>query len=127
MRPVPLSWLNSACSPSTTSGWSAANAREPLSPCSSPLQWPTRIVRFGFGYTAFSIRIASIIMIVPVPLSVAPDAASHESKCAESITYSSGFSAAAISAIVLNTGTSPRKRRLRVDAQHRPLLFSARR
>ena len=38
------------------------------------------------------IRIASSIVIVPVPLSVAPDDPSHESKCDESTTYSSGFS-----------------------------------
>ena len=48
-RPVPLSWLNSAWSPASTSGWSSVNAFEPTSPSSSPVQWPTRIVRFGFG------------------------------------------------------------------------------
>ena len=37
-------------------------------------------------------RIASSIVMVPVPLSVAPLPASHESRCAESITYSFGFS-----------------------------------
>ena len=46
-------------------------------------------------------------MSVPVPLSVAPDDPSHESKCAERITYSSGFSRPRIVAIVLNAGTSP--------------------
>ena len=35
---------------------------------------------------------ASIIMMVPVPLSVAPEPPSHESKWAESITYSLGSS-----------------------------------
>ena len=52
----------------------------------------------------------SIIMTVPVPLSVAPDAPSHESKCAESMTYSSGFSVPGIVAMVLNTGCSPSRR-----------------
>ena len=49
ISPVPLSWLNSAWSPLRISGWSAANADDPISPSSSPLQWPTRIVRLGFG------------------------------------------------------------------------------
>ena len=53
-------------------------------------------------------RIASSMVMVPVPLSVAPEPPSHESKCAESITYSSGFSEPLISAITLNTGISPR-------------------
>ena len=43
-------------------------------------------------------RIASIIVIVPVPLSVAPCEPSHESKCAESRTYSFGFSVPLIDA-----------------------------
>ena len=45
-------------------------------------------------------------MIVPVPLSVAPDPPSHESRCADSTMYSSGFSLPGIVAIVLNSGTS---------------------
>ena len=85
-------------------------AREPFSPCSSPPQCPTRMVRFGRGYTCFRIRIASSIVTVPVPLSVAPEEPSHESKWAESMTYSSGFSVPGMTAIVLNTGTSPRAR-----------------
>ncbi len=84
------------------------NAREPLRPCSSPPQWPTMMVRFGWGYTCFSIRIASSMTTVPVPLSVAPEEPSHESKWAESITYSFGFSLPGITAMVLCTGTSPR-------------------
>ena len=52
-------------------------------------------------------RIASIIVIVPVPLSVAPCEPSHESKCAESRTYSFGFSVPLIMPSVLYTGTSP--------------------
>src|SRR5262249_3159358 len=48
-RPVPLSWLNRACSPFMTPGWSSVNAVEPLSPCSSLAQWPTMIVRLGRG------------------------------------------------------------------------------
>ena len=51
---------------------------------------------------------ASSMVMVPVPLSVAPEPASHESKCADSITYSSGSSLPGIVAIVLNTGPSPR-------------------
>ena len=66
------------------------------------------MVRLGFGYTNFKIRMASIIVSVPVPLSVAPCAASQESKCADSITYSSGFSVPLISAMVLNEGTIPK-------------------
>ena len=53
-------------------------------------------------------RIASIMVSVPVPLSVAPCAPSQESKCAESITYSSGFSVPFISAMVLKEGTMPK-------------------
>ncbi len=44
---------------------------------------------------------ASIMTKVPVPLSVAPVPPSQESKCAESTTYSSGFSVPLISASVL--------------------------
>ena len=51
---------------------------------------------------------ASSMVIVPVPLSVAPDPPSHESKCAESITYSFGNSVPGMVAIVLKTGPSPR-------------------
>jgi hypothetical protein len=51
---------------------------------------------------------ASIIVTVPLPLSVAPDAASHESKWAESTTYSFGFSLPRNSAMTLKTGVSPR-------------------
>jgi hypothetical protein len=47
-------------------------------------------------------------MIVPVPLSVAPDAPSHESRCALSSTYSSGSSVPGILPTTLNAGTSPR-------------------
>ena len=50
---------------------------------------------------------ASIIMIVPVPLSVAPEAPSQESKCAFRRTYSSGNSVPRISPTTLKTGTSP--------------------
>ena len=52
-------------------------------------------------------RIASFAISVPVPLSVAPLEPSHKSKCADSITYSSGFSLPLIIAIVLNAGCSP--------------------
>ena len=55
-------------------------------------------------------RIASMAIMVPVPLSVAPDEPSHESKCAESITYSFGFSDPLIVAMVLtwtSTGDVP--------------------
>ena len=65
------------------------------------------IVRFGCGYACLRMRIASIIVMVPVPLSVAPCDPSHESKCADSITYSFGFSVPLIMPKVLNTGTSP--------------------
>ena len=51
---------------------------------------------------------ASIITKVPVPLSVVPCPPSHESKCADKITYSSGFSTPLICASVLNVGTSPK-------------------
>ena len=44
-RHVPLSWLNATCSPAMTSGWSSPNASDPIVPCSSPPQCPTRIVR----------------------------------------------------------------------------------
>jgi hypothetical protein len=37
-------------------------------------------VRRGFGYVSFKIRIASSIVIVPVPLSVVPVPACHESR-----------------------------------------------
>ena len=105
--PVPLSWLNNACRLFTTSGWSSTNARDPFNPCSSLPQCPTKMVRLGFGYIFFKIRMASIITIVPVPLSVAPVAPSHESKWAESITYSLLFSVPFISPMVLKVGTSP--------------------
>src|SRR5262245_64369369 len=52
-------------------------------PCSSPVQWPATIVRRGCGYAAASRRMASSITMVPVPLSVAPDAPSHESRSEE--------------------------------------------
>ena len=45
---------------------------------------------------------------VPVPLSVAPWPASQESKCADNMTYSSGFSVPLISAMVLKFGTVPK-------------------
>ena len=127
MRPVPLSWLSSACSPATTCGWSVANDPDPLKPCSSPFQWPARIVRFGFGYTAFRIRIASIITTVPLPLSVAPDAGSHESRCAESTTYSLGFSLPRSSAITFAAGTWPRSDDCASTRSIGPWLRSARR
>ena len=65
------------------------------------------MVRFGSGYTFFRMRIASIMTMVPVPLSVAPVAPSQESKWADSMTYSFGFSFPLISARVLKVGTSP--------------------
>ena len=65
------------------------------------------IVRRGFGNTCFRIRIASIITTVPVPLSVAPDEPSHESKCADSSTYSFGSSLPGIAAMVFATGAVP--------------------
>lgn len=68
-RPVPLSWLNSAWRWATMSGWFATKAREPSRPFSSDAQCPTRMVRRGWGAASFRIRIASIIVIVPVPLS----------------------------------------------------------
>ena len=69
-------------------------------------------------------RIASIIVIVPVPLSVAPDEPSHESKCAESRTYSFGFSVPGIVPMVLNTGCSPSDCDSRFEPQLRILSFS---
>ncbi len=65
---------------------------------------------------------ASSMVTVPVPLSVAPDEPSQESKCADSITYSSGFSTPLIVAIVLNTGRSPRSSRVEVEAEDRVLV-----
>ena len=53
-------------------------------------------------------RMASIMVNVPVPLSVAPCPPSQESKWADNMTYSSGFSLPFISAIVLNEGTMPK-------------------
>ena len=66
------------------------------------------MVRLGFGYTFLRIRAASNMVIVPVPLSVAPVAPSQESKCADRITYSSGNSVPGIVAIVLKVGTLPK-------------------
>ena len=51
---------------------------------------------------------ASSMVSVPVPLSVAPDEPSHESKWADSMTYSSGFSLPGMVAMTLDTGCSPR-------------------
>ena len=70
---------------------------------------------------------ASIAIMVPVPLSVAPDEPSHESKCAESITYSFGFSLPLIIAMVLNTGCSPSSCASRSSRTIGFCLFSARR
>ena len=72
-------------------------------------------------------RIASIAISVPVPLSVAPDEPSHESKCADSITYSSGFSVPLITPIVLNAGCSPSSDASRSRRTIGFWLFSARR
>src|SRR5262249_60708815 len=105
--PVPLSWLNPPCSPFTISGWSSENALEPTSPSSSPVQCPATIVRCGCGSTCLRILIASSIVIVPVPLSVAPDEPSHESKCADRSTYSFALAAPGSVATTLYTGCSP--------------------
>ena len=68
------------------------------------------IVRCGAGYTFRRMRIASIMISVPVPLSVAPDAPSHESKCAERITYSPPRAAPGMVAMVLFAGCVSRNR-----------------
>ena len=69
--------------------------------------WTKWINRVGFGYTFLRIRAASSIVIVPVPLSVAPVAPSQESKCAERMMYSFGNSFPGMVAIVLKVGTVP--------------------
>lgn len=46
--------------------------------------------------------------MVPVPLSVAPLAPSQESKWAERIIYSSGFSVPSMRAMVLKVGATPK-------------------
>jgi hypothetical protein len=97
IRQVPLSWLKEAWRFVHHLRVVLGERPEPISPCSSAPQWATRMVRRGFGYVSFRIRIASIIMIVPVPLSVAPEPPSHESRCAVRRTYSSGSSVPGIS------------------------------
>ena len=67
-------------------------------------------------------RIASIAIIVPVPLSVAPDDPSHESKCAESITYSFGFSDPLMRRDRVEHRLLAEERRVEIEAHHR-LLF----
>src|SRR5690606_16757454 len=91
-----------------SSGLSRTNERDPFNPCSSLPHNPTKIVRLGLGRTFFKTRATSIIAIVPVPLSVAPEPPSHESRCADRITYSSGNSDPLISAMVLKDGTFPK-------------------
>ena len=66
------------------------------------------MVLLGLGYSFFKMRMVSIIRMEPVPLSVAPVPPSQESKWADSMTYSSGFSALLISPMVLKVGTVPR-------------------
>ena len=69
-------------------------------------------LRADFGYTARAVETAlgvgAHLTSVPAPLSAPPEPPSHESKCAESTTYSFGFSLPCNSAMVLNTGCSPR-------------------
>ena len=70
-------------------------------------------------------RIASSIVIVPVPLSVAPEPPSQESKWAESITYSLGRALPFISPMTLNTGTSPSACDSALTSMTGACLFSA--
>jgi hypothetical protein len=61
------------------------------------------MVRFGCTLQAARIRAASIVTLVPVPLSVQPcePGPFQESMCPEMMTTSSGFSVPLISAMVL--------------------------
>ena len=71
---------------------------------------------------------ASSIVIVPVALSVAPLDASHESRCAESMTYSRAFlPTPRSSASVFETGRSPRNSLSIATRSFGPWLFDARR
>jgi hypothetical protein len=74
-RPVPLSWLNNSLQVGNNFGMVFNKSAGAVNPCSSLPQWPTNMVRFGLGYTFLRMRIASIMVKVPVPLSVAPGAA----------------------------------------------------
>ena len=60
-----------------------------------------RIVRFGFAPDWAMRRAASIIGPMPVPQSIPPVAESNESKCPETMTYSSGYFVPRIEAIIL--------------------------
>ena len=86
---------------STVPKCSFTYACDPSSPCSSPLQSATRIVRRGFTPIAWRMRAASIITAQPMALSVAPVAECHESRWPPSITTSSALSVPGISAIAL--------------------------
>ncbi len=71
------------------------HAFDPSSPCSSPPHNATRIVRRGRAPIAFRIRIASITVVLPSALSVAPTPVCHESRWPPIMTTSS-FSAGSV-------------------------------